>query len=362
VERPALSLGQRVSTVLWFLLGVGFLLSVPILIAFNLWVPLAVLAVAALLALPVAAVWRLVRDRTTGRPFARRWLTVGVALAFLLTIAAAAPVYYLSALVVSRPLVAPQVTLSNGHKTIIFQGMAHVGSESFYKAVIYDLERALADGYVAYYEGVRPDPTGDGWFSKLMANGGDLNTQYEKLGKVCGLSFQGQYFQLLAEDIREHPERHVAADVSTLDLKREYDRLVTSDKAFAAKAAKAAEDKRDEAKSADLAGRFLDWSQDGDPKHQALGGILCRGLMDIALAPHANKPEDDLDPLILHYRNRMLVDRIVADPRPRIYVNYGFDHFGGMFDLLKRVDPNWKIVSVKWMRVIESPEELHGQL
>ncbi len=119
MERPALSLGQRVSTVLWFLLGVGFLLSVPILITFNLWVPLTVLAVAALLALPVAAVWRLVRDRKTGRPFARRWLTVGVALAFLLTIAAAAPVYYLSALVVSRPLVAPPVTLPNGHKTMV---------------------------------------------------------------------------------------------------------------------------------------------------------------------------------------------------------------------------------------------------
>ena len=36
--------------------------------------------------------------------------------------------------------------------------MAHVGTESFYKTVIYDLQHAIADGYVIYYEGVKPDP------------------------------------------------------------------------------------------------------------------------------------------------------------------------------------------------------------
>lgn len=353
--------GQRVSTVLWFLLGLGFLLGLPVLFAVSPWLIAVVALAAALLALIVAAAWRFGLDRHGATSYARRWITVGFALLFLLTILAASPIYYLSALVVSRPLVAPQATLSNGQKTIIFQGMAHIGSETFYKTVVYDLEHALADGYVAYYEGVMPDPAGDAWFSKTLASGGDLNENYKSISKVCGLTFQGAYFELLAQDKREHPERHVNADVSTLQLKQEYERLVASDRAFAAKIAKAAEDEKHDASNADVIGEFLHWSE-SDVRRHALAGIVCRGVIDLTLAPRADKPASDLDPLILDYRNRMLVERINNDPRQRIYVNYGLDHLSGILDLLKRSDPKWKVESVKWMRVMESPEDLHGRL
>lgn len=357
-----LSLGQRILTVAWFLLGVGFLLALPVLLGFSVWIPAGVLLLALVLALPVAAVARAVTDRRNGRPFVRRWLGVGLALLFLISILAAAPMYYLAAVVATRPLAAPQATLSNGHRTIIFQGMAHVGSESFYKTVVYDLEHAIADGYAIYYEGVLPDPAGDAWFSRTLAGGGDLVTRYKTLGKVCGLAFQGDYFQLLAEDIREHPDRHVAADVSTLQMKQEYERLLAADKAFAEKARKSADGEKDEAKGADVIARFLDWAQDGDPRHRALAGVVCRGYMDIALTPKADKPPGDLDPLLLDFRNRVLVDRILADHRPRIYVNYGADHLPGVLARLRASDPNWKVMSVKWMRVIEAPEDLHGRL
>jgi hypothetical protein len=240
--------------------------------------------------------------------------------------------------------------------------MAHIGSETFYKTVVYDLEHALADGYVAYYEGVMPDPEGDAWFSQTLANGGDLTTMYKDLGKACGLTFQGEYFKLLAQDIREHPDRHVAADVSTLQMKREYERLVAQDKDFAERVASAAASKKTDAERTDVVGNFLKWSQDGVPQHHALGGIVCRGVMTLVLSPRADKAPGDLDPLLLDYRNRMLVDRILAERRPRIYVNYGSEHFHGILALLRKSDPRWKVVSVKWMRVIESPEELTGQL
>ena len=362
MEKVRLSFWQRVSTILWFLLGLGCLLSLPVSLALGPWALVGVPLLAAVLALPVAAIWRFWLARRQQTPFVRRWAVTGLALLFGFSILAAAPIYYLSALVAGRPLVAPQATLSNGSKTIIFQGMAHVGSETFYKTVVYDLQHALSEGYVAYYEGVRPDPAGDSWFSETLAGGGDLTSEYKDLGKVCGLAFQGTYFQLLADDIRAHPDRHVAADVTTLQLKQEYERIAAADKAFAARIGKAVNAKKDEADSADLVGGFLKWSQDGDGRHSALGGIVCRGLMDIVLTPRSDKPSGDLDPLILDYRNRMLVERIVADPRPRIYVNYGAGHLPGVLKQLQRSDPAWKVVSVKWMRVIESPEDLHGEL
>lgn len=42
------------------------------------------------------------------------------------------PVYYLANLVDTRPTTVPQVVLSDGNKTVVFQGMVHVGSEAFY--------------------------------------------------------------------------------------------------------------------------------------------------------------------------------------------------------------------------------------
>lgn len=354
-----LAFGERVSTVLWFVAALGFLLALPVLFGFSVWAPAVVLGLAIVLALPVAGLIWTVFDRRRGRTrFIRRWLAVGVALTLGLSIAAAAPIYYLAGLVASRPLAVPQAVLSNGQKTIIFQGMTHVGTEAFYKSVVYDLQHAIADGYVIYYEGVTPDPAGAKWFSETLADGGDLTAEYKDLGKVCGLAFQGEYFQLLAGDIREHPDRHVAADVSTLQMKQEYERLVASDKGFAEKVEKAAKEKEDKADSADVLAKFLKWSQDGDPRHQSLGGVVCRGAMNIVLARRA---PSDFDPLVLDYRNRALVNRILTDPRSRIYVNYGAGHLPGVLALLRRSDPKWTVLSVKWMRVIEAPEDLKGE-
>lgn len=353
-----LSVRQRIATVLWFLLAVGFLLALPVLFGFSVWIPVLLAGLAAALALLVAWAVPLIFKRPRWG-YGRRWLAAAAALLFGLSILAAAPIYYLAGLVAGRPLTVPQAVLSNGQKTIIFQGMTHVGSDLFYKSVVYDLQHALAEGYVAYYEGVIPDPAGEKWFSETLADGGDLNAEYQTLGAVCGLSFQGEYFKLLAGDIREHPDRHVAADVTTLQMKQEYERLVASDRSFAEKVEKAAKDKEDKAESADVLAKFLKWSQDGDPKHQTLGGVACRGAMNIVLSRRA---ANDLDPLLLDYRNRMLVERIVADPRPRIYVNYGSAHLPGVLGLLQKSDPKWKVVSVRWMRAIEAPEDLKGQI
>jgi hypothetical protein len=62
-------------------------------------------------------------------------------------------------------------SLPNGQKTVVFQGMQHIGSEDFYKSVVFDLEQALADGYTLFYEGVmpvagRPDLTD--WFNQTL--------------------------------------------------------------------------------------------------------------------------------------------------------------------------------------------------
>ena len=66
----------------------------------------------------------------------------------------------------------PQITMTNGQKTIIFQGMQHVATEGFYKSVVYDLENSLSQDYVFLYEGVKPStPEIDKWFETLITGG-----------------------------------------------------------------------------------------------------------------------------------------------------------------------------------------------
>lgn len=47
---------------------------------------------------------------------------------------------YLIVITDTHPATVPQVTLTHGSRQVVFQGMQHIGSEHFYKAVIYDVE------------------------------------------------------------------------------------------------------------------------------------------------------------------------------------------------------------------------------
>lgn len=351
--------GIRLGAILWFVAGLGFLLALPILVQATGWALPAVALLAALIALPLAWLFRkLLRSRRT---LLQSWIGWAVALFFLLSILLAAPIYYLAAVTQMRPALVPQVTLTNGHKTIVFQGMQHVGIERFYKSVVYDLEDALSRGYVLYYEGVRPaTPEADAWLDRTVTGGRDLSETYRALGDLCGLQFQNDYFQLLGRDAQVHPASHIVADVSTFDLKREYDRLMATDPGFSK--AMAARPKSDAA-SPDRMEAAIRFLRQGTEGQRAIAGILCRGFMTLSLT-RANGPPsgDPLDRVLIDFRNRQLAARLIAEPRPRVYLTYGAMHLPGLFALLRKNNPQWHVASVKWMRTIDAPEDHDGQM
>ena len=217
----------RVGTIGWLVAAIAFLLGLPILIQASIWILVIALLAAALLAVPLAWAGKWVSQTR----FRTRWIKTALVLGALLTFLLGAPVYYFAGITQLNPALVPQATLTNGRRTIVFQGMQHVGAERFFKSVVYDLEDALSKGFVLYYEGVRPStPQADAWLAATVTDGQDLSTAYRTLGELCGLRFQNDYFLLLGTDARAHPQSHVVADVSTLDLKREYDRLIATDR------------------------------------------------------------------------------------------------------------------------------------
>jgi hypothetical protein len=356
----------RLNTVVWFVLGLGFLLSLPIIFDWASWVFLVILVVAAVVAIPTAWLRRAVFDRAHQRPFARHWLRSGVALLFILCILVAAPIYYLATITETRPAVFPQATLTNGQKTVVFQGMQHFGSENFYKAVIYDLEKALADGYVIYYEAVQTaTPESEAFFAKLstaLTGSSDLAGAYKAIGEACGMKFQKDYFVLLEADKKEHPERHVIADVDAIELKQEYERLLRTDPEFARAHANDFKESPGENSSESMT-HAIEWLESGSEGKKKLAGIVCRGIMTLANAPKEDEEPGKFDPIIVDFRNRALAKRIIEDPHDKIFVTYGARHLAGVFDLLKQQDPKWKVATVKWMRTIEAPKRsLEGKL
>ncbi len=355
----------RITTVIWFVLLLGLLLSAPVVMDWSNMALVGLALTALILALPL--VWLLARLLSSKKQnsFGTRWLITSMALFCILNILAAAPVYYLATVTEVRPALAPQLALSNGEKTVIFQGMMHVGSENFYKAVIYDVEKALADDYVIYYEGVQTNsPESKAFFAELtnvLTGGKDLSAGYTALSEACGLKFQSNYFTLLDADKLEHPERHVIADVDALEMKQEYQRLMRDDPGFAAthadifKAASSAKE-TDDAMAAMVA-----WLEQGTEGQKKLSGIICRGVISMSFSPEFNSDvAGPLDALILDFRNRALVQQIASSNHPRIFITYGSKHIPGVLSLLKHADSSWKVESVKWLRVIEPPKEFDG--
>ena len=350
----------RVSAIAWFVLALGFLLALPVMLDISVLVVLGVAAIALVLALPAA--W-LVRGLFRGQrlqSFRTSFAKAFLALLFALSIILAAPIYYFALATDLRPMIVPQATLSNGTRTVVFQGMSHIGSESFYKSVVYDLEKALTEDYVLYYEGVQDSADGDAWFSQTLGGGGDLNTNYQMFSDVCGLKFQLDYFGLLRADMAAHPERHVMADVTTADMMHEYQRLLQVDPAFAAaEQAKSSGADKGSSTANSMAG-IIGFLNQASPQLRNLAGTVCRGFLTQTLG--AQSAPDEMDKVILVFRNLALADRILADSNDKIYITYGAAHLPGLLAMLQQSDPAWSIQSLKWMQTIAAPEALEGQL
>lgn len=360
----AQKLATGVGAIALFLIAVLGILGLGVLVIWPWWIVAAIAAIALVLALPIFYVRKVaVRGREGWSPI-RSYAAIALVTFAMLSAVVAFPAYYFAYIVDARPALVPSARLTNGKKIVQLQGMQHIGSEGFYKAVVYDLREALDNGYRLYYEGVQPAkdrPDLTAWFNALATSGAgaDLSSFYKTFADGCGMQFQLNYFQGLTKDMTVHPDRHLTADVSYLDLKNEYDRLMREDPAFAkAMSEKAAPRKGDDGVAQFKL--FTDLWQKGTEDQKRLLGLMCRGFLSWSFSK-AQKPQP-MDKLILEYRNRRLAQTIVSEPVDKIWITYGANHLPGVIDELKRLDPNWRVETIKWSRTMMNPEDHKGEL
>lgn len=354
----------RLHTIAWFVLFVAFVIGLPILLGWGYGLLAVLVLIAAVLALASAWLLRRLFASAAARTFASVWSHALLGWALVLGVLVAAPFYYLMVITDTRPAVVPQVALNNGSKRVVFQGMQHIGSENFYKAVIYDVEKALSEGYVVFYEGVQtPTPESKAFFEKLsheLVGGSDLSGTYKSIGEVCGMKFQLDYFGLLEADKAQRPKRHVTADVDAIELKAEYERLMRVDPAFAQAHANDFQPKPATNDNAFML-KAVEWLKNGSEAQKTLGGVACRGLFTLS-QPAQDSPPGHMEPVILDFRNRALAKQIMESTDDKIFITYGSAHLPGLVAELRKLDPKWSVGSVKWMRTIEAPEHIVGKL
>lgn len=335
----------------WALMLALFLIGAPLLWAASPLILAGVVSAGGMIGLVCHGMRHMVKGNTGKSGSALRLMLIG---AGLLTGFVAAPVWWLVLQPALHPLAVPRVTLDDGRRQVVFQGMVHVGSEQFYRSVSYDLIRAKDAGYVLFFEGVQAGtPEAEAWLEAATQSGGDLNAQYGRIGEICGLSFQGDFLAFLQRDQALDPEHLVTADVSVTEMYEEWQRQIAANPSLA-DALPHAGGGGFEMASVMAFAAGLQGSQ------RTLAAAMCRGMFSVILG-RAESP-DALNVVILDFRNRRLADRIVSLPDADIYITYGSGHFPGLLREMQARDPNWRVVGTSWTTAVLPPDDATGQL
>jgi hypothetical protein len=324
--------------------------------------PILLVAIAAMiLGLLWAGAVRLLRRKHPDRrpSFWGAWLKSSAVWGMILLALLAVPVLGAIVFNASQPLAVPKVTLSNGEREVVFQGMIHIGSEPYYQSVVFDLSKAADLDYTLFFEGVQPgtDENLERMNQLLGTKGLNLNQIYDAFAQQCDLHFQNEYFAVFYDDLQENPEQFVKADVSVDDMMAEWDRLLGEHPEWRAQAAPDPEDEVD----GDLEG-WLDRIENLSPGQRQLSSLACQAYLNATLGRLGGEKPPFKQNVVLEFRNRHLADLILEHPAERVYITYGYDHFRGVFRLMREADPAWKIVDVEWRQAIESARELEREL
>lgn len=231
-------------------------------------------------------------------------------------------------------------TITDWEKEVVFQWMMHIWSENFYEEVALEIEKYKKDGYVLFYEWVKPwtkesqDTFNQAvWFDIL----GDL---YFKVSDLIWLELQNNLDFLSLENNLDYN-----VDLSLDEIVEIYNNISPENK-----------------KTPDLSidvdafynqiDTFLDNSKPWEIK---VLRYVIRWFFNYMLAfsgqdiSEISKEISILD-IILNERDKVLSDEILFSEHNKIYIIYWDAHFDWVFANLKEKNPKWRvrIVSKKY--------------
>lgn len=254
-------------------------------------------------------------------------------------------------------------TLSNGEKTIVFQTMMHIGLKSFYYEVGKEMNHYGDNGYTVFLESY-----GDGDVAFLNKNDPDYENKYltyqENIKKIIEIytKIENEMYsntdyieQNIILDRYSRPDYKIA-DISQKELN---DKIVEKNNKKFFVSEKNDEDEAEKStseryKSLSLLIRYPTFStfiynlNSYRPFNYLIVSI--EKIEDYIF--NSNFTQD----VIMDYRNQKVFEAITSEENNKIYIQYGSAHFDGIYDLLKKSDPNWHIINTTYKTVTGKAE------
>lgn len=236
------------------------------------------------------------------------------------------------------PATMPTYTISNGEKTVIFQAMSHIWSQNFYDTVRENILQAKNEGFVYYYEWVRPgSQENEEKFNNALWVEFDASL-YENMSKLYGLVAQDNRYFLWLWDT---PDKNV--DVSLDEVIEKYE-SIKSEKNI----------QREYTQALPVSEVLFEQLNRLNEReitilryvNKAMVNMIIKnsGFSDIMIQNFSNQ---ELFAVILNKRDEVLAQEIITSEDQKIITTYGLLHFQWVLDILQKSDIKWQITKIQ---------------
>lgn len=231
----------------------------------------------------------------------------------------------------STPIKMPKYTLSNGKQDIVFQTMIHIAKPQFYNRTINEVRKYKIRDYKYLYELVKF--TKDEHLEKFKKYSSVDPSFQILISDALGLVHQKDYLEHIEE-------RDINADIDSTELLM----LIESDDKFKYSPTLSNES------IADFKLKLLSLGTESPFNQNIFERTMKFTFHLIMNFPSIVKSKSPIfDDIILNSRNKKLLSYILDDNESNFIINYGYMHFDGFFEELKKIDPNWKIVDEDYL-------------
>ena len=237
-----------------------------------------------------------------------------------------------------NPAKMPTYTITNGEKTVIFQAMSHIGSQKFYDRVRENIIQAKNEGFVYYYEWVRPgSQENEEKFNNALWVQFDASL-YDNMSRLYGLVAQDNYYFLW---LGNTPDKNV--DVSLDEVIEKYesiknDKNIQREYTQALPVSEVLFEQLNRLNERELTIlRYV---------NKAMVNMIIKnsGFSDIMIQNFSNQ---ELFAVILNKRDEVLAQEIITSEDQKIITTYGLLHFQWVLDILQKSDIKWQITKIQ---------------
>jgi hypothetical protein len=225
--------------------------------------------------------------------------------------------------------------------------MSHVASSNFYSEVRRNIFKAKKEGFVLFFEGVRPgsQESTDGFNAAIGIE--FTKWLYSQLSKLYGIEAQDNAMFLNLENDKDY---NIDLDLDTImDV-------------YAKKQSSSNKEQKQETLSPQIQDIELLVQNSIDslsPRELSILRYINQSLMNMIIKHESLRNgimhilgKDDIFSVILDERNTYLTQAILKSDEDKIFITYGLMHFDGVYSLLQQSDSNWKIISQEEYQVI----------